>query len=250
MAQLPFQNPRRQLPNNRQYVYQCFEALQRSLQKKNSMKENFMEFMQGILRDNHAERASPLEEQREVWYLRVYHPWKPGKIRVVFDSCARYEGMSLNIVLLPGPNLNNGLLGELMRFRRDPVAIIAGIQQMFYCFLVQEEHRDVLRFLWFKDNDPGNDVVDYRMRVHVFGNSPFLAVATYGLKRSAEEGEEDLDDALRSFPTEVDAIDLLKRAQELLGRYNIKLHKTASNRTQVMDAFPKRIALKAWTPKT
>lgn len=52
----------------------------------------------------------------------------------------------LNEVLLQGPNLNNGLLGVLLRFRKEPVAITADVRQMFYCFLVQEEHRDVLRF--------------------------------------------------------------------------------------------------------
>lgn len=37
---------------------------------------------------------------------------------------------------------------------------------MFYCFVVEEEDRDILRFLWYKDNDLSKDVVDYRMRVH------------------------------------------------------------------------------------
>lgn len=62
---------------------------------------------------------------------------------------------------------------------------------MFYCSLVQEEHRDFLRFMWFLDNNPKNEVVQYRMRVHVFGNSPSPAVATYGLRRAAQDGEKD-----------------------------------------------------------
>lgn len=53
------------------------------------------------------------------------------------------------------------------------------------------------------------------MKVHVFGNSPSPAVAIYGLRRAAKEGElvhgtdtynfvrRDfyVDDGLRSFPT-------------------------------------------------
>lgn len=182
----------------------------------------------------------------------MYHPQKPGKIRVVFDSSASFEGVSLNDVLLQGPNLNNSLLGVLLRFRKDPVAVTADIKQMFYCFFVKEEHRDVLRFLWFKDNNPENEVVDYRMTVHVFGNSPSPAVATYGLRRSAQEGEKDfgtdvcnfirtdfyVDDVLRSFPSKAEAVDVLTRARQLLKCYNIKLHNIASNKAEVMEAFP------------
>lgn len=61
---------------------------------------------------------------------------------------------------------------------------------MFYCFLVQEEHRDVLGFLWFTHNLE-NDVVNYCMRVHVFGNSASQMVGTYELRTAAQEGEKD-----------------------------------------------------------
>ena len=66
----------------------------------------------------------------------------------------------------------------------------ADIQHMFHCFIVREDHRDFLRFLWFHNNDPDSDIVDYRMCVHVFGNSPSPAVAIYGLRRAAKEEEK------------------------------------------------------------
>ncbi len=58
----------------------------------------------------------------------MYHPRKPDRICVVFDSSASYEGVSLNDILLTGPDLNNSLLGVLMRFRKDQVAITADIE--------------------------------------------------------------------------------------------------------------------------
>ena len=69
--------------------------------------------------------------------------------------------VSLKDVLLKGPDLNNTLLGVLIRFRREQV----DIRQMFYCFTVCEDHRDFLRFLWFIDNDLTKPVTEYRMRV-------------------------------------------------------------------------------------
>lgn len=83
---------------------------------------------------------------------------------------------------MSGPDLTNGLLGVLLRFRQQPIAVMADIQRMFYCFKVKEKHRDYLRFLWHKDNDVEKEIIEFRMCVHVFGNSPSPAVATYGLR--------------------------------------------------------------------
>ncbi len=102
----------------------------------------------------------------------MYHPKKPNQIRVVFDSSAQHNGVSLNDVLLTGPDLNNTQqVGVLIRFRKEAIAFTADIEQMFYCFLLREEDRNFLRFLWFQDNDLSKDIVDYHMRVHVFGSS-------------------------------------------------------------------------------
>ena len=90
------------------------------------------------------------------------------------------------------------------------------------------------------------------MRVHVFGNSPSPTVATYGLRRVARQGENQygkdvrhlidrdfyVDDALKSVSTIEEAVDLLKRTQEMLAASNLRLHKIASNKAEVMDAFP------------
>ena len=58
----------------------------------------------------------------------------------MFDSSTQLHGLSLNSVLLTGPDLNNALLGVLLHFRKD--LVLPHIQQMFYGFLVSREHRD------------------------------------------------------------------------------------------------------------
>ena len=42
---------------------------------------------------------------------------------------------------------------------------MADIEQMFHSFLVDERHRDLLRFFWYQDNDPAKSLTEYRMRV-------------------------------------------------------------------------------------
>ncbi|XP_035986523.1 uncharacterized protein LOC118560020 isoform X2 [Fundulus heteroclitus] len=252
---LPFRSPRQRLPNNRQLAYDRLMSLSRSLRKRPEMKAHFLEFMENMLTRGHAEVAPSLVHNQECWYLPlfgVYHPKKPTKIRVVFDSSAPYEGVSLNDVLLTGPDLNNSLVGVLMRFRKEQVAITADIEHMFHCFVVKESHRDLLRFLWYKDNNMSCEIIEYRMRVHIFWNSPSPSVAIYGLKKAATTGEAEfgtnvrrfierdfyVDDALKSFPTEQEAVHVLKQAQQALAYSNLKLHKVTSNRQAVLKAFP------------
>ncbi|VDI29007.1 Hypothetical predicted protein [Mytilus galloprovincialis] len=130
--------------------------LDASLNRNPVKREHFLTFMSKILDNNHAELAPPLHEHEECWYLPlfgVYHPKKPDQIRGVFDSSAKCNGVSLNSVLLTGPDLTNDLLGVLLRFRKEMVAVTADVQHMFHCFVVRKDHRNYLRFLWHKDND-------------------------------------------------------------------------------------------------
>lgn len=260
VAPLPFKSPRPPLPNNREQALSRLSSLRRTLNKNAEMKQQFSSFMEKLFENKHAERAPPIQEKQECWYLPifgVYHPQKPGQIRVVFDSSAQQHGVSLNSVLLTGPDLNNSLLGVLIRFRKDLIAVTADIQQMFYGFLVRHDHRDYLRFLWHEDNDLSKGIQEFRMRVHVFGNSPSPAVAIYGLRQAAQRGEPKygadtkqfverhfyVDDGLVSLPTESAAIDLMKRICASLAESNLKLHKIASNSVAVMKAFePEELA--------
>ena len=129
---------------------------------------------------------------------------------------------------------------------------MADIEQMFHSFFVSPSNRDFLRFLWFRNNDINDEIISYRMCVHTFGNASSPAVATFGLRKTADEEEARfgadvksfidrnfyVDDALKSVSTSTQGIDLLKRAQQMLSTANLRLHKIASNNPDVMEAFP------------
>ena len=255
-APLPFRPNRCILPNNKPMALKRANNLHMSLSRNEVKKQHFVTFMKGMLERGHAEVAPLLQDGEEVWYLPVfgvYHPKKKDKIRIVFDSSATYQGLSLNKVLMTGPDLINNLIGVLLRFRKEVVAVIADIEQMFYGFYVAERHRNFLRFLWHRDNDPNQDLIEYRMCVHVFGNSPSPAVATYGLRRCVQSPSGPdaeavcnyvlnnfyVDDGLASFSTASEAIRVLQETQETLHQEGkIRLHKIASNCQEVLKAFP------------
>ncbi|CAE1264215.1 unnamed protein product [Acanthosepion pharaonis] len=103
----------------------------------------------------------------------------------------------------------------------------------------------------FWNNDPDKEIVEYRMKVHVFGNSPSPAVATYCLRKSVGGTHPDcspavvqyvhrdfyVDDGLKSVSTVGEAISLLKETRNVLAPSNLRLHKIASNKKEVLDAF-------------
>ena len=111
------------------------------------------------------------------------------KIRIVFDASCKSskQGPSLNDVLEAGPSLTPLLQDVLLRFRGFNYAIIADIEKAFLQIHLAPEHRDYVRFLWFKDfnnidfdNFENNELVEYRLCRVLFGvtSSPFLLSAT------------------------------------------------------------------------
>ena len=134
------------------------KGLLRTLNKKPQMQRDYFVFMEKIFERGHASPV-PLEDTREkarsgqVWYLPhfgVYHPKNPTQMRVVFDSSAEYNGVSLNKEPLPGPDLMNSLSVSI-RFRRER-SLSCVTEQMFHSFHVNPQHRDFLRFLWYEGN--------------------------------------------------------------------------------------------------
>lgn len=255
---LPFRNSNVNLPNNRGQALHRLNSLLRTLRRKPQMSKDYMEFMEKIFAKGHASQV-PIADIKgkigQVWYLPhfgVYHPKKPQQIRVVFDSSAECQGTSLNKELIAGTDMMNSLLGVLIRFRKETTAVMCDIEQMFHSFHVIPANRDFLRFLWFQNNTPGKPIVEYRMNVHLFGNGPSPAVATFGLRKTATDGEEKfgktavnfvhrnfyVDDGLISLPTAEEAVQLVTSAQSMLATANLRLHKVVSNSVEVMEAFP------------
>ena len=156
---LPFREGNVMLPNNRSQAAHRLSGLIKTLKRKPKMEKDYLEFMEAMISKGHATKV-PMDELGKS--VGVYHPKKSSKIRVVFDASAEFEGMPLNKVLLPGPALMNSLLGVLIRFRRERIGVRCDIEQMFYSFYVNFEHRDYLRFLWFQDNNPQKPMIEYR----------------------------------------------------------------------------------------
>ena len=114
--------------------------LKRKFSSDPKLAEDYKTTVETYIADGHARLVSA-EESSEAsqWFLphhAVFKRSNPSKCRVVFDCAAQYKAVSLNDVVLQGPNHLNSLAGVLIRFRKEPVAVVGDIKLMFHqCFV-------------------------------------------------------------------------------------------------------------------
>ena len=143
-----------QLPNNRYVALKRLQHLKNRLKKDEVLHQKYREKFEEYVKKGYARKLRPDEASstsETTLYLphhAVFHPAKPGKIRIVFDAAAKFEDTSLNDNLLRGPNLTNEIVDVLIRFRKEKIAVVADIQEMFHQIKVPEKDLDWLRFMW------------------------------------------------------------------------------------------------------
>jgi hypothetical protein len=116
-------------------------------------------------------------------------------MRLCHDAKARAEGVSLNSVLHQGPDLANNLTGCLVRFRQDPIALMADIEAHFHQVKVPEADVHVLCFFFWEDGDLTKQLILLIMLGHFFGARLSPCMANFGQKTA--------DDNKNDFPPEV-----------------------------------------------
>lgn len=254
---IPFRE-NRHLPNNRDFAEKRLTSLVKRLDKNSLLKQEYIAGMGKLLEKGYAEEVDTDSQQAnkgEEWYLPhhpVVSPNKNTKVRIVFDCAAKYQGVSLNDKVLQGPDLTNGLIGILLRFRQYPVAISGDVEAMFLQVKVPPQDRDVLRFLWYPEGDTSANVQTFRMSSHLFGGTWSPSICTYALQQTARDNSQDfkaeiveavlhdfyVDDLLKSVETECEAIQMITEIPKLLMKGGFRLCKWLSNKRRVIETVP------------
>ncbi|XP_068232275.1 uncharacterized protein [Palaemon carinicauda] len=140
-----------QVSNNYVMALSRLKATKRSLMKRSLFSQHDGE-MQKLISKGYTEAVSTNVRilETKVWYLphqAVESDKKLGKIRIVFDCSAKFDGEALNDKCLQGPILTNNLLYVLLRFHEHAYAVIADIAAMYYQVVIPKEDRDALHFI-------------------------------------------------------------------------------------------------------
>ena len=255
---IPFKSEHCNLPDNRIVAEKRLQSLTNRFLRDPELHAKYKGGIQELLDKGYAEKVPKQEMSAtpgRTWYLphhNVVNENKPEKLRIVFDCAVTFGGTSLNKEVLQGPDFTNNLVGVLLRFREEPVAVMGDIEGMFHQVRVSPKDRDVLRFLWWKNGEIGGEVEVYRMCVHLFGGVWSPSCASFALRRVADDHRLDFpeetiqtvhknfyaDDCLKSVGTTEEAINIVHKLCQLLTLVGFRLTKWISNDRKVLEAIP------------
>ena len=196
------------------------QQLKKHFQRNPTFAEQYRTVMSDYISNGYAVKLSDEAAARtsnHAWYLPHHGVVNPNKskVRVVYDAAAEYGGMSLNKELLQGPQLNNLLVGVMIWFTHEEVAVTSDIESMFHRVAGREEDTDKLRFLWWS-NGMDNPPSDHKMTVRLFSKADSPSITAWALRQTAPDNEAEVceivsknffvDDGLFLKPTTEQAI--------------------------------------------
>lgn len=187
------------VPNSRELALSRFTSLERKMSKDKAYADAYKLNIQGMISKGYAELCISPPSGQVPWYLPhfgVIHPHKK-KLRVVHDAAAKCAGVSLNSLLLTGPDLLQPLLSIVLRFREGVVALTGDIREMFPQVKIRVEDRDSQRFLWRES--PDLPLHEFRMSSMIFGAASSPCTALYVKDKNASFFQSQHPDAVRSI---------------------------------------------------
>lgn len=135
------------------------------------------------------------------YYLSHHEVMKEGSTtpcRIVFNSSAKYMGECINDYWAKGANMIKDLMGVLIRFRENRIAIVGDISKMYHAVKIGELDQHTHRFLW-RNMETHRKPDVYTMTSVSFGDMPAGNIAIAVLNKCAEMGSD-------SFPRAAETV--------------------------------------------
>ena len=178
------------------------------------------------------------------------------KLRIVYDGSAKSPGqqLSLNDCLPTGPNYIPQLADVLARFRWHRMAITADIEKAFLMIGIQENQRNMLRFLWLKDPYVVNsEVIQLRFCRLVFGLRPSPSILGATLTHHLDAHRDShaelveltkkslyVDDLLTGADNVQEGFELYQDSKELMAKGAFNLRKWNSISHELLQLINKK----------
>ena len=149
---IPWKSNNSALPNNYEMALRRLENTEKRLHRSPDVAQAYNKCIEQYSVKGYITKIQEPERSTSRWYLPHFPVIKPEKettkVRIVFDASARYKGQSLNDLIQQGPKLQRDLFDVLLRFRRQPVALVCDIAEMYLRIGIAPEDQPFHRFLW------------------------------------------------------------------------------------------------------
>jgi hypothetical protein len=171
---LLWKNNNIKLPDNRGVALRRLTCFEHNLLKDPVLQKAVKEKICDNISKGYLQKVSEVELERyngPKWFLPMFsvqNPNKPAKIRLVYDAAAKCDGVSLNDVLLKGPDNLTSLLGVLLRFREGKIGVCGDIAEMFHRVKITPADQYARLVLW-RDVNLNVPPTTYKLTVMSFG---------------------------------------------------------------------------------
>ena len=143
------------LPNNYGSALATLKSTERTLSKDGRWAETYQKQIEDMVDQGVARKLSQKEIQEwngpkfYISHLAVVNTRSHSTpVRIVFNSSQVCQGMSLNSCLAKGPDCYmNNLIGILLRWREEQVALVGDIRKMFHSIHLKPLEQHCHRFL-------------------------------------------------------------------------------------------------------
>ncbi|XP_058827235.1 uncharacterized protein LOC131687200 [Topomyia yanbarensis] len=246
------------LPDSRALAYRRLQCLESRMARDSKLAEAILLKINDYQRSGYIRKLSDQERDHRpdrVWYLPIFpitNPNKPGKIRIVWDAAATVRGVSLNSVLLKGPDQLTSLADILYQFRLYRIAISGDIREMFHQVRIREQDQHCQRFLW-RNGDNKREPDTFVMKVMTFGAccSPSSAQYVKNVNAQRFSGQfpravdaiirkHYVDDLLVSVESTEEAIQLAKDIRRIHAQGGFEIRNWLSNSVPVLQELKQR----------
>ncbi|KAI4905882.1 hypothetical protein NFI96_001271 [Prochilodus magdalenae] len=175
-----------------------------------------------------------------VWYVSHLVAPNPHSVttpvRLVWNSSQKFHGVSMNDLLLKGPDVLNPVRAVLIRFRRGVHAVLGDIQKMYNSVWLEDREMHLHRFLW-RDRQE-DKIEEYAITRVNIGDRPAGCIAQLAMRETARltkfshlkearrvlEEDSYMDDILVSHNDMNRLVDITKEIEGILeaGGFSLK----------------------------
>ncbi|XP_058811014.1 uncharacterized protein LOC131675898 [Topomyia yanbarensis] len=243
------------LPNNKTMALKRWECLEHRMQNDPKLAEVLNTKIADYISKGYIRKLTDVEltiKHPRIWYLPVFpvvNPNKPTKTRLVWDAAAKVHGVSLNSVLLKGPDFLTSLLSVLIQFREHRIAVCGDLREMYHQVLMREEDQHSQRFFWGREESLAKPTA-YVMQVMTFGACCSPSIAQYVKNRHAKlyankfpaavhaiVKQHYVDDMLISVETEEEAISIVRDVKMIHQKGGFEMRNWLSNSPTVLTSL-------------
>lgn len=240
------------LPDNKDAAMRRFLCFEKQMVKDKNFGEACYAKFKELIDKGYFKKLTAEEEKIRspcTWYLPVFavkNPNKPKKIRLVYDFAFEFNGTSLNSQLLKGPDMLKPLLEVVWKSRQGKIVVTTDADDQYHRVKLRQEDQDAQRV--FFRFDPEKPLSVYKGCVELFGSICASNSVQFVKDENAKQFMNEYpravecitdhhyaDDALDSFNSEEEAVEVAKQVTMIQNEAGFKLKNWISNSKWVME---------------